>query len=241
MRTHARVTDGFSSEGIRAVTYGLVLLGLVLSLVGAHTGRAGEREDTAITLAFPKAEAYGTVHVEAVIAASPEVVWVVLTDVDRWRGWMPLVMRAQFFSAAATTAIPTGVTKDRALFTELLDQHPGTAGAPSMHGVTPRTTFEAYDLPWPIKNEWVVRHYTYDASQAAKHRFRATWRKAWGDGQPEGYWEISPHGDAVTASRLVYHYRVKAKRGLALGLFKAGVKRASRQLVEAIRREALRR
>lgn len=201
---------------------------------------AGESEMTT-SISFPKAEEYGTVHVEATIHASPEVVWEILTDMNQWRSWMPMVKASYFYSAPAVAAIPANVSKDQALFDRIHQEHPGSESAPPAKGVTRRTTFESYNLPWPIKDEWVVRHYTYDATLARDHRYRASWRKVWGDLPEDGHWFITPHPINADAAYFIYHFRVKAKRGVALALFSAGIKHSVKKFIKAIRAEAAKR
>ncbi len=208
------------------------------TMLWAPTVSANE-PDMSLALNFPKEEEQGTVHVEATIRATPEVVWSILTNANRWRQWMPMVMESYFYSGQAAQAIPQQITKDRAFFDQLRTQHPGTATPPPPQGVQSRVTFEAYDLPWPIKNEWVVRRYRYDAARAREHYYRVGWKRVWNQDVPEeGYWELRPHPEHAGATHFTYHFRVKAKRGVALALFKGGVKRSINHFIRAIREQA---
>jgi hypothetical protein len=210
---------------------------LVVMVPGEALAKAKTLDQGAVhkRLAFSKAEAFGTVHVQAVINAPSSRVWNLFANLNGWRGWMPLVMEAYFFSDGAARAIPKVVTKDRALFDRLRQQHPGKASVPAGKGRSSRVSFEAFDLPWPIKNEWVVNRYTFDASKANTGRYRVTWHKVWFT-QQGGYWTLEPFRNDPKRTLLTYHFNVRAKRGLTLVLFKMGVKRTINRMIKAMRK-----
>lgn len=205
--------------------------------------QAAPANDPQIAINFPKAEALGTIDVTIHIMAPPKIVWEVLTETARWSQWMPYAARVQYLSEAAAQALPPVMKKDLPFFESLLQVHPHAAPPPSAMGKSHRVAYESYDLPWPIKNDWVVRKYRFDAQRAAAHYFSASWDKVYDPEEPgsDGYWFIEPADEGATASTFRYHLRVKAKRGLALAMFQIGVKKILKTQIRAVRTEAERR
>ncbi len=194
--------------------------------------------DIDITLAFPGDDVPGTVRVHAMIDADPEKVWALVTNINDWKGWMPMVMEAHFYSDEFVKALPASVNKDEALFKKLETQFPGHNVAPPLEGTSTRVAFESYDLPWPIANNWSVRRYQYDNSQAATHRYLVSFRKIYErdiKGQ-EGTWTFEPMPAKSGATLLTYELRTKPQHGFALTLFKIGVKHTVEHMIAAIRK-----
>lgn len=215
---------------------------LCLSIPSAHAARSTkslEEGGIQIHLDFPADATVGSIHVTAKVEALPAMVWSTMVDINHWDQWMPLVKESWFYSAAAVQAIPEDVTKDAKIFSDLRAKYPGRQGAPSANGKSARVAYEYYDLPWPIKNVWLVRHYQFDASHAGAQSYRATWRKSYDRKihDSEGYWNIEPFPGAPGATLMTYHFSVKPKHGLALALFKTGVQRTVRRLIIAVRKE----
>ncbi|MBI4238807.1 MAG: hypothetical protein HY696_10410 [Deltaproteobacteria bacterium] len=190
-------------------------------------------------ISFPAEAAMGTIHVRGKVAAPPEVVWRAVANLNRWSQWMPMVTESYFFSEAAAKAIPRDATKDLAFFQALRNRFPGTMPAPPPTGIATRTSYEAFDLPWPISNEWVARRYHFDASQAAQHRYRVSWEKVYDPNEPgsKGYWVLEPYPGDPQQTLGTYHFEVTARRGLVLRLLKIGVKSAVTKLFHAIRQQ----
>ena len=192
-----------------------------------------------IKIVFPTEAIHGSIHVEAMIPAMPEVIWSALVDVNRWRTWVPMVIEAFFYSPKAKKAIPADAKKEQEFFKGLKQKYPGTASTPPMNGKARRATYEFYNLPWPIKDEWVVRKYLFDASKAGERKYKATWEKVW-DTSPgkEGYWTLEPFEGDANKTLLIYHFRTKSKIGIKQQLFRVGVKGAVERFIRAIRKEA---
>ena len=193
------------------------------------------------TLDFPKEEGYGTIHVEAQLKASPEAVWHVLVRPQHWSRWMPMLSRSWFYSDEAIRAIPPQVPKKKKLFEELYEQFPEPAVVrieqdPAWEGIA----FEEYNIPWPIQDEWVVRRYQFDSRKKGEGVYKAQWGKIFdGSREIEGYWHIEPSLTLAGGTHFVYHYRVKAKTGVAMVLFKWAVRRTIDKMVHAIEKEAV--
>lgn len=190
-------------------------------------------------VSFPAEEAMGTIHVRGRVAAPPEAVWQAVADLNQWAKWMPMVTESYYFSEAAAKSIPQNATKDLPFFQALRRRFPGSAPPPPPTGVTTRTSYEAFDLPWPISNEWVARRYRFDASQAAQHRFRVSWEKVYDPNEPgsRGYWVLEPYQGNPQETLGTYHFEVTARRGLVLRLLKIGVRSAVTKLFRAIRQQ----
>lgn len=222
--------------------WSLILCGWFVCLASpaAAASAALDSGGLEMQITFPAEAAMGTIHVRGRIAAPPEAVWRAVADINRWATWMPMVTEAYFFSEAAAKAIPQNATKNLDFFQTLRRRFPGSAPPPPPTGVTTRTSYEAFDLPWPISNEWVARRYRFDASQAAEHRYRVAWEKIYDPNEPgsKGYWVLDPYPGDTQATLGTYHFEVTARRGLALRLLKLGVRSAVTKLFRAIREQA---
>lgn len=203
----------------------------------AVTDEAGKLEGGAVlkNITIPDGQPYAYVKVKTVIDEPTGVVWQALKNIERWPAWLPMSKTARILSPEAATKITPEIAKVQDQVLAIERAHPRT-GAPQESGHYTRTVYELYDLPWPIKNEWVVRTYTYDESP---QQDRATWRKIDSTEQDnDGSWEITPDGDNKTL--LTYTYRVKAKESVPKPVFKAAVSLTVNSMIKALRHETAR-
>jgi len=187
---------------------------------------------------IPEGQPWAHVRVKVVINAAPAVVWGTLVDIERWPTWMPLSKRMRILSPEAAALITPEVAKDRQQVAAIEAAHPrkGDDAPPAHHWQ--RTISEEYDLPFPLKNEWTVRRYTYDEKGDTD---KASWRKI--DDRTEevddGSWEVAPWKEGQTL--LSYYYRVKAKEGVPRPIFKTAISLTVNSMIKALRHESARR
>ena len=56
-------------------------------------------------------------------------------------------------------------------------------------------------LPWPLGNRWYIIKVLRDESQAAKHRYTASWSQVMGNlRENRGEWRLEPFGEKKTLS-----------------------------------------
>jgi hypothetical protein len=185
---------------------------------------------------IPKEEQWAYVYVQAVIKSKPETVWLTLADIDSWPSWLPMTRRAWFLSPEASSKITPEAAKNRDDILEINSEHPPGAAVENKTGRWQRVAYEEYDLPWPLKNEWVVRRYDFNDENGLK---RAAWRKITStDGRDDGYWEIKNWKDGKT--HLTYYYRIK-KKNVPDSLFRTAVSFTVNSMIKALRHESAKR
>ena len=229
---------------LRATVFTLLVFAMPLTAQAATAHAAATSEERldiggiVKEIEIPEGQPWAHVRVQAVINASPAAVWPILVDIERWPKWMPMAKRMRILSPEAAALVTPENFKDRDAVIAIELAHPRVADATPPSGHWQRTIAEEYDLPFPLKNEWTVRRYTYDEQGDTD---KAAWRKV--DGRTEdvddGSWEISPWRDGRTL--LTYDYRVKAKEGVPRPIFKAAVSLTVNSMMKALRFEAARR
>lgn len=187
---------------------------------------------------IPGNSGWAYVDVQAVVDVPPDLLWKTLIDIERWPGWLPMNEKAWFVSEKAEEIITGVVAKDRDKVYEIDKMHPSIRSDGPYSGQWHRTAIEEYDLIWPLRDEWVIRRYTFDET---KNPYRATWKKlAADDDEDDGSWEVSPWKDK-RKSLLKYHYRVKVKKGVPNQIFKTAVSFTVNSMIKSLRREVKRR
>lgn len=217
-------------------------MALVLFIpLALHAGpTADERLDTGSIIKeikIPEGQLYADVLVNAVIDSPPKAVWAALIDIGGWPKWLPMNRKAWFFSPAAEKLITDEISHDKAKVLAINAENPPTSDVAEQHGHWEHVAYEEYDLPWPIKNEWVVRRYKYDE---ATDLFRASWKRVDSkrDGD-DGYWEVRPWKDGRT--HITYYYSVKAKESVPEIVFKTAVSMTVNSMIKALRHESVKR
>lgn len=186
-------------------------------------------------ITIPANENWAYVNVEAIIDAPIGSVWAKLKDIPRWPKWLPMSEEADFLSREAAEKITPEMAGDKEQIISLGENFPASRDENAQSGHWQRMAYEYYNLPWPIKNEWVVRDYTYDESETL---CRASWRRVdSNDAREDGHWELKPWGENGEKTDLRYYYRVKPKEGFPHPIFKAAVSLTVSSMIKAIRRE----
>lgn len=237
--------DGVGYQGPSVGVYmrWLILVLSLLMMPAVSSARPGVDErlnQGAIIrdITIPDGQEWAFVRVRAVIDAPPRAVWETLSDIEHWPSWLPMNRKALFLAADADGLMTREIAHDRAQTMALFLAHPNRAGAQHAASRWDRLAYEEYDLPWPLKNEWVVRRYTFD-EQAEQNR--ASWKKVdSSDDLEDGHWEVSPWKDGGKA-HLRYYYRVKAKEGVPHPVFTTAVAFTVNSMIKALRHEVAKR
>jgi len=188
-------------------------------------------------ITIPEGSDRAKVLVNAVINSPPEAVWAALIDIGSWPKWLPMNRVAYFLSPEAEKLITPDLAKDHDKVLEINKQSPPAKETSQYSGHWERMAYEEYDLPWPLKNEWVVRRYKYDESADLR---KASWKRVDSKrNDDDGSWEVKPWKDGRT--RLIYLYYVKAKKGVPQPIFKTAVSLTVNSMIKALRHEASRR
>ncbi len=188
-------------------------------------------------ITVPQGEDRALVLVNTVIDASPGSVWDALVDIGSWPRWLPMTKDAAFLSEEAAAMVTPEIAKERGKVLEIRDRFPLKEGPSGWRDHWVRVAYEEYDLPWPIRNEWVVRRYTYDIH---KDFARASWKRIDSTRESnDGYWDVKVWKDGRTY--LTYCYRVKPKENVPEAVFKTAVSMTVNSMIKALRHEAQRR
>jgi ribosome-associated toxin RatA of RatAB toxin-antitoxin module len=177
------------------------------------------------------------VKVKTVIKSSPKAVWAALVDINNWPKWLPMNSKAYFLSDEAAGLITPQVAKDQLQVIAIGNAHPAGKETDHNSGSWQKMAYEEYNLPWPIKNEWVVRRYNYEERSDL---MRASWKRVDSSrNEDDGFWEVRPWKDGGTY--LVYNYKVKPKEKVPEVVFKTAVSMTVTSMIKALRHEAQKR
>lgn len=186
---------------------------------------------------IPEGSDRANVKVKTVIRSSPKAVWAALVDINDWPKWLPMNSKAYFLSDEAAGLITPQVAKDQLEVIAISNAHPAPKETDHNAGSWQKMAYEEYNLPWPIKNEWVVRKYNYEERPEL---MRASWKRV--DSQrneDDGFWEVRPWKGGSTY--LVYNYKVKPKEKVPEVVFKTAVSMTVTSMIKALRHEAQKR
>lgn len=188
-------------------------------------------------ITIPEGSDRADVKVRTVIKAQPQAVWAALVDMNNWPNWLPMNKKAQFLSDEAASLITPQVAKDQTQVIAISSAHPASPDVPHDPGSWQRMAYEEYDLPWPIKNEWVVRRYIYEEQPDL---MRASWKRVDSTREEsDGFWEVRPWKNGGTY--LVYNYKVKPKEKVPEVVLKTAVSMTVTSMIKALRYEAQKR
>lgn len=185
-------------------------------------------------ITIPEGQDYATVLVKSIIDSSPKAVWAALINIGRWPKWLPMNRKAWFLSPEAEKLVTPNVARSQSEVLAINKLYPPSKISDKPSGHWEHIAYEEYDLPWPIKNEWVVRRYKYDESVDV---WRASWRLVnTKRDEDDGYWEVRPWKGGSTY--ITYLYRVKAKDHVPHFVFKTAVSLTVNSMIKALRHEA---
>jgi len=229
--------ESMQGDYMRSVT--LTILLLIVPAFAQGGIDADQKLDSGYILKdinIPAGSDRANVHVNTVINSSPKSVWAALVDIGSWPRWLPMTKTAEFLSDGAAKLVTPDIAKDRAKVLEISSRYPLGKSSDTGAGHWQRVAYEEYDLPWPIKNEWVVRRYNYNEENDL---FRASWRRIDSTrSEDDGFWEVRPWKNGRTY--LTYCYRVKPKENVPEIVFKTAVSMTVNSMIKALRHEAAR-
>lgn len=187
------------------------------------------------SISMPRDQEYAYVNVKVLVDASTARVWDLLVDIWRWPMWLPMNRMAGLLSPKAASFVDKSVAGSKDETLRLASQYPIDRSQSHDPNSWRNMAYEYYDLPWPIKNEWMVRWYSYkvdgDVHKASWRGFSAP------DGRDDGFWEVRPWKDS--RALLHYYYRVRASKNVPPVAFKAAISLTVNQMIRALKKEAM--
>lgn len=176
------------------------------------------------------------VEVKALINASAGKVWNLLTNVNRWSKWMPVMSRGWIIHPDDLSKLPAQPEKRDDIYKTASASQPASLNV-NGSGKTSLTTFEEFDLPWPINNDWVLRKYHFDATASGNGHYKVSWKQLFKDTEGRGgKWELSQYNGNTEETLFRYHYRVKRKEGVPKKIFEVIIGKTVDRFIGAIRR-----
>lgn len=227
--------------------YWMVLFGAALILtVGfaaqAATGEAiRSRLDKGEIIVAAKEEPGSSVkHAEmtGIIAAPPEVVWQVITDVNSFKYFMPRTLNSM---AVAPEKIPEILKKKPTEAKEVEKLLGSTFVNPANYRV-PGGKYAVYhysdlELPWPCSNRWYIIKAVQDETQAAQHRYHTSWSLVIGNLKTNsGEWILEPYGSNQT--KAIYRINTDPGGSIPGFLVQEGTCSTMPQIIKAVRERA---
>jgi ribosome-associated toxin RatA of RatAB toxin-antitoxin module len=174
----------------------------------------------------------------AIINASPEIVWQIITDVNSFQYFMP---RTQASMAVAAEKIPMIVQKQPATAKEV-EKLLGPTPADPANSRIPGGKYTVYhysnlDFPWPCNNRWYVVKSMNDESLAAQHDYHLTWSLVIGNlKENSGEWILKPYGTNQT--RAIYRLSTDPGGAIPGFLIKKGTNSTLPEIITAVRERA---
>lgn len=177
------------------------------------------------------------VNVKALIEAPPEKVWQLLTNIKGWSSWMPMLSQAFVINSSGLAGLSANPQKNEQLHNKMRSL-PMSYASIGNQGKKSLTTFEEFDLPWPINNDWVIREYTFDASGANSSNYKVSWHQIFeGCTGRGGSWKLTPYNANNDNDTLFeYNFRVFKKKEASQGIFRTIIGQTAQRFVEAIRK-----
>lgn len=174
--------------------------------------------------------------VKALINRSPGEVWRFLTDIGKWSSWMPMMSHGWALNGKTMEHVGALPDKTQAVYNLVSNSKPVSVEIKN-DGETEVDMFEEYDLPWPISNDWDVRKYIFNSSDAGNSLYSATWKQLFKDARGcGGMWTLERHNGDKNETLLEYHYRVKRKEWVPAKIFEIIIGKTVDRFINAIRR-----
>jgi hypothetical protein len=150
-------------------------------------------------------------EVTGVVAASPEKVWQVVTDVNNYQAFLPRMIRSRLVRFEELQRILQEQPSSAFQVEDILGPSP-----PDITGFRiPGQRYAGYfyghvEVPWPLRNRWYIVRVQWDESQASRHFYTCSWSFLVGNmRENSGEWKVEPFGDRYTQLT----YRVVADPG----------------------------
>ncbi len=177
-----------------------------------------------------------------VVKASPMVVWELFIDSDAWpRYGIPRLIDSRLVSRELAAAMKTEKKVDD-FYASLGTQQVSLKGQRRVGGKWTHFAFQHYDVPWPVKNRWMIVDTEDDETASGEGRYLAVLRLAGGNlKEMEGEFRLSRFQGDPRRTLLEYSVRTDPGAHVPRFLVKWGVKKIMPAVIQAIRREAKKR
>jgi ribosome-associated toxin RatA of RatAB toxin-antitoxin module len=139
-----------------------------------------------------------------VVAASPEKVWQVVTDVNNYQTFLPRMIRSRLVRFEELSRILHEQPSSAFQVEAILDPSPPDLAGFRIPGQRYVGYFYAHvEVPWPLRNRWYIVRVQWDESQARRHIYTCSWSLVVGNlRENSGEWKVEPFSENRT--RLTY-------------------------------------
>jgi ribosome-associated toxin RatA of RatAB toxin-antitoxin module len=139
-----------------------------------------------------------------VVAASPEKVWQVVTDVNNYQAFLPRMIRSRLVRFEELERILQEQPSNAFGVEAILDPSPTDIAGLRIPGQRYVGYFYGHvEVPWPLRNRWYIVRVRWDESQAIRHIYTCSWSLVVGNlRENSGEWKVEPFGENRT--RLTY-------------------------------------
>ncbi|MBI2501029.1 MAG: hypothetical protein HYW02_06120 [Deltaproteobacteria bacterium] len=178
----------------------------------------------------------------AAIEAPPSLVWQIFIDSDRWLSYeIPTLLDSRLVTPKITNQV--GESKKVGHFYEILGRQSFSMRSQRLvGGEWGHDAFQFYDVPWPVKNRWMIIRVQDDETKSLTGLYRATMTKAAGNIKSlEAEMVLAPFEGDPRRTRFVYSVRTDPDAHVPKFLIRWGVKRVMPAVIRAIRQEAMKR
>ena len=218
---------------IAIVLTGLVLISTLIGVADAKDKLSTDQQlgNGWIIQKISSGDSLVTLEVKALINSSPSEVWKLLTDIDRWKDWEPML------NIGKAVSLEGELEKNEMTYALALNC-PAQEVNVSDTGKTVATVFEEYDIPWPIQNDWVIRKYIFDANNSDSGEYKVKFHPVFSGVEKKrgGRYKLSRYKGADEETLLEYDFTVKRKEGCPKTVFEIIMKQTAERFVRAIRR-----
>jgi hypothetical protein len=215
----------------------LVVLGLA-SPAGAQEGVQSKLAAGEIIVTNQTAPGSSVLRVKmtAVIKASPEVVWQIITDINHYTDFMPNT-RASMVVAAAKIQ---GILLKTPITAKQVEKLIGPTPAPLPR--VPGGKYVVYHysdlrLPWPCADRWYIIKGVMDETRAAQHYYHSSWSLVIGNlKEDSGEWIVEPYG--ANQTKVIYRLATDPGGHIPTFLVRHGTCVTLPDIIKAIRERA---
>ena len=174
-----------------------------------------------------------------VVKAPPSVVWELFIDSDAWpRYGIPRLLDSRLVSRELAAAMKTEKKVDD-FYASLGTQQVPLKGQRRAGGKWTHFAFQHYDVPWPVKNRWMIVDTQDNETASGEGRYLAALKLAGGNlKMMEGEFRLSRFEGDPRRTLLEYSVRTDPGAHVPRFLVKWGVKKIMPAVIEAIRRQA---
>ncbi len=181
-------------------------------------------------------------RMRGVIDAAPSLVWEIFIEADRWLDYrMPTLIDSRIVpEEVARKSADSKSVRDfyKVLGSQVFPVEP----IRKKGGEWEHLAFQYYDVPWPVRNRWMILRTRDNETKAKRGNFRAVWSRAAGNiNTIEGYFLLTPFEGNRQKTLLEYYVKTDPGAHVPRFMIRWGVELIMPEVIKAIRREATRR